>query len=196
MAADRNNVTLQVIVGAAGREPMRESRSDGPREYASALGLRGRFDTGRILPRPHAADLPFAAFHAATSTVEPPLTAVPEIAREKIAADAAVLGVGRSERRDGAACAGLWIFPWHADVLAAFGQNLAGYRARDRKVSFRRRFRDGFRGGEVQGPAMLGNPFVRFGKQIVQLIGEAAARKRERKRTRTSPHPTVHRRVR
>jgi|SoimicmetaTmtHPB_FD_contig_31_15091192_length_247_multi_1_in_0_out_0_1 hypothetical protein len=40
MAADRNNVTLLVIVGAAKREPMRESRSDWPREYANALGLR------------------------------------------------------------------------------------------------------------------------------------------------------------
>ena len=128
--------------------------------------------------------------------MEPRLTAIPEIAREKVAADAAVLGVGRSERRDGAACAGPWILPWHADVLAAFAQNLAGYRTRDREVSFRRRFRDGFRGGEVQGAAMLRGRFVCFGKQIVQLIGEAAARQCECKRTRTSPQPAIHKPVR
>src|SRR5215467_13412397 len=106
---------------------------------------------------------------AAGLPLQPGLGAVLHVAREEIVAGAAILIVGLGERRYGAAGPGRWVFPRHADVLAAFGQHLADGGAGDGEVTLRRRL------ARVLGRAFdrAGGLAAVFRKQAVELVGEA-----------------------
>src|SRR5208283_1741590 len=72
------------------------------------------------------ADFPDALFLLAGFALHPGLRAALDIARQEIPAGLAVLGIGRGDRGDGAACAGARIFPGRARVFAAAGEYVGG----------------------------------------------------------------------
>src|SRR5262245_14315334 len=135
-----------------------------------------------ILPRSQIADFPFAARGAAGLAPQPRFVSVLYVACKEVAAAGSILALGRGQRRDGAARSGLGIFPGHAGVFAALGQDLAQGGAGDGQIRLGRRFRSGLRYGRAQRADLLGVVLLR--QRIVELIGKAAAARRERQRSR------------
>ena len=70
------------------------------------------------------------------------LRAAADIARQEIAAGLAVLGIGRGDRRDGAARAGARVFPRRAGVLAAAAEHVGGGGPRIGQIAGGRQFAD------------------------------------------------------
>src|ERR1700756_2730738 len=72
-------------------------------------------------------------------------------------AGCAVLSIGRSKRRDGAARPGPRVLPWHAGALAAFAEHFTGRSAGNREVAvgWRARGLRSYRAGALDVIAVL-----------------------------------------
>src|ERR1700678_2921981 len=80
---------------------------------------------------------PRATFRAAGLAFQPCLRLPPYVARQEIAAEDSALVIGRRERRDVAAGAGVGIRPRDAAVFAAARERICGNRTSISEVSFR-----------------------------------------------------------
>src|SRR5689334_3731187 len=116
-------------------------------------------------------NLPTATAALAAGALEPALGAAVDVARQEIAALAAVLGgIGLRDRRHRAAGAGLRILPVLAGILVALAQHVGGGVAGEGEIGLRRRGvlrRPRDRAGEV---AVLG-----LGVGALVTAGKAAA---------------------
>src|SRR6266540_7014760 len=73
----------------------------------------------RLFQRPQAFDNPFALVDSAGLALHPGFAFLANVARQEVVADESVLGVGRGDRGDRAACSAARVFPRGAGTLAA-----------------------------------------------------------------------------